>query len=110
MSQEQQKFQSLSPEDVISVSDAKMMGKIWPTTTLTPEEIRKKIASIFGADPKEPYYGWFNDGVEGKALIAEKGGGWKAGRVRISIEFLPDEPTQIETSTEKQTVGLDEFR
>ena len=111
MSQDQQKFQALSPEDVISVSDIKMMGQIWATTTVTPEELRKKLAGIFGASkPENDSYEWFRNGVEGKALIVEKGGGWRVGRVRFSIEFLPDEPTQIETSTEETTIELDEFR
>lgn len=111
MNQGQQRFQSLSPEDVVSVLDIKMIAKIWNTTTVTPEELRKRIAAVFGvSNPEEPCYGWFGDGVEGKALIAEKGGGWKTGRVRLSVEFLPDEPTSIEASTGKLTVGLDEFR
>lgn len=112
MSQDNQKFQSLSPEDVISVSDIKLMGKIWSTTTATTEELRKRIGTVFGvANPEEPCYGWFDNGVEAKVLIAEKGGGWKVGRVRLSVEFLSDEPTtNVASITEKPTLGLDEFR
>lgn len=112
MSQDQQKFQSLSLEDVISVSEVKAMGKLASNTTNTTEELRKAIrASLFNvANPADPSYGWFENGVKAKVLIAEKGGGWKVGRVRLSVEFLPDESTQVEASTEEKTGELDEFR
>ena len=111
MSQEQQKIQLLSSEDVISVSDIKTIDRIWSTTTLTTDELKKKVATMLGvAQLEHPCYDWFENGIKGKVLIAEKGGGWRVGRVRFSVEFLPDEPTQIEDSTEKATIGLDEFR
>ena len=111
MSQEQQKIQLLSSEDVISVSDIKTISTIWSTTTLTADELRKKVAAMLGvAQLEHPCHDWFENGIKGKVLIAEKGGGWKVGRVRFSVEFLPDEPTDIEASTENPTAGLDEFR
>ena len=111
MTQDKQKFQSLSPEDVISVSEIKAIGKIWGTTTATTEELRKRIGAVFGvANSDDPCYEWFENGIKSKVLIAEKGGGWKEGRIRFSVEFLPDEPSQIESSPDKPTVGLDEFR
>ena len=111
MTQDKQKFQSLSPEDVVSVSDMKIMGKISNSTTATAEEIRRKIGTLFSvSNPDDPSYGWFENGIKGKVLIAEKGGGWKEGRIRLSVEFLPDESTQIESLPDKPTVGLDEFR
>ncbi|MDJ0736891.1 MAG: KGK domain-containing protein [Nostocaceae cyanobacterium] len=34
------------------------------------------------------------DGVECRILRAS-GGGWKKGKVRLSLEFIPDEPEQV---------------
>ena len=112
MTQDKQKFQTLSPEDVISVSDIKAIGKIWSTTTATTEELRKRAGAVFGVvnNSDDPCHEWFDNGIKGKVLIAEKGGGWKEGRIRFSVEFLPDESTQIESLPDKPTVGLDEFR
>ena len=84
---------------------------MWNTTTVTTDELRKRVGAVFGvAKLDDPCYEWFENGIKGKVLIAEKGGGWRVGRVRFSVEFLPDEPTQIEASTETPSVGLDEFR
>jgi hypothetical protein len=84
---------------------------IWSATTLTVDELKKRVADMLGvARLENPGHDWFENGIKGKVLIAEKGGGWKVGRVRFSVEFLPDEPTQIEASTETPSVGLDEFR
>jgi hypothetical protein len=112
MSQGKSKFQSLSPEDVISVAQISLIGKIWDTTTVTVDELRKKIGVMFGIGNLEhPAYQWSNDGIEAKVLIAEKGGGWKEGRVRFSIEFLPADSTQSETlDSEVVKPSLDEFR
>jgi hypothetical protein len=112
MSQDKSKFQSLSPEDVISVSQIALIGKVWDTTTVTVDELRKRIGAVFGiSNPDHPAYQWSNDGIEGKVLIAEKGGGWKEGRIRFSAEFLPVETLQDDKLTSEEIKpGLDEFR
>lgn len=62
---------------------------------------------------------WFTDeGVEGRALrFSEKG--WQSGRLRLSIEFCPDEPEPepetpelplLEASIEPADSPLDEIR
>ncbi len=112
MSQESPKFQSLSSEDVISVPEIALVGRVWDTTTVTVDELRKRIGAVFGiGNPEHPAYQWTNNGIEGKVLLAEKGGGWKEGRVRFSVEFLPIESTQDDRlASEAVKPSLDEFR
>ena len=112
MSQDKLKFQSLLSEDVISVPEIALVGRVWDTTTVTVDELRKRIGAVFGiGNPEHPAYQWINNGIEGKVLIAEKGGGWKEGRVRFSVEFIPIEATQEDNFTsEAVKPSLDEFR
>jgi hypothetical protein len=112
MSQDKLKFQSLSPNDVVSVSAHELIYPIWGTSTATVVELQKKIASVFGITKSDHLaYQWCVDGIESKVLIAEKGGGWKEGRVRFSVEFLPIESTQEDNLTsEAVKPSLDEFR
>jgi hypothetical protein len=112
MNQDKSNFHSLSSEDVISVAEIALMGRVWDTTTVTVDELRKRIGAVFGiGNPEHPAYQWSHDGVEAKVLLAEKGGGWKEGRVRFSVEFLPIETPQNEKSISGENKpGLDEFR
>lgn len=111
MSQDNQRFKSLSSEDVVSVPALKLEDESWNTTTFTVDELRNKIPVLFDCDSEHAAYQWCDAGIEGKVLFAEKGGGWKTGRIRLSIEFLPDVPDQnIDDSLKKASPELDEFR
>ena len=112
MSQDSSKFQSLSPNDVISVSEHKLVYPIWGTSTATVTELQGKIAAVFGITSSEhPAYQWCVDGVESQVLMAEKGGGWQQGRVRFCVEFIPDERDKgKESASEENKPSLDEFR
>ncbi len=112
MNQDKSKFQSLSSEDVISVPDIALVSRVWDTTTVTVDELRKRIAAVFGiSNPEHPAHQWSNKGIDAKVLIAEKGGGWKEGQVRFSVEFIPTESTQKDALTsEAVKPSLDEFR
>ncbi len=35
---------------------------------------------------------WFEDGVECEIVDVSAGGGWKKGKIRLRLEFVPDEP------------------
>ncbi|MBD1926490.1 hypothetical protein H6F74_09570 [Trichocoleus sp. FACHB-90] len=35
---------------------------------------------------------WTGEGVDCEVLISSTGGGWQPGKVRIRLEFVPDEP------------------
>jgi hypothetical protein len=111
MYRDNREFQILSQEDVISVKNLDLEGEIIPTATFTVNELRTKIPALFECDTNHSGYKWCDAGVEGRILMAEKGGGWKKGRIRFSIEFLPDVPEQNEdNSHEKLSPELDEFR
>lgn len=111
MSQDKSKFQSLSLEDVVSVLDIELENQVISTTTFTVDELRRTIPVLFECDTDHPGYKWCDTGMKGRVLMAEKSGGWKTGRIRFSIEFLPDVPDQnIDDSLKKASPELDEFR
>jgi KGK domain len=111
MSQDKSKFQSLSLEDVVSVLDIELENQVISTTTFTVDELRKTIPVLFECDTDHPGYKWCDTGMKGRVLMAEKSGGWKTGRIRFSIEFLPDVPERDEDNfSDKIIAGLDEFR
>ena len=110
MSQGNQNFQPLSSEDVISFIDPQLTHGFWGMTTTMVDELRKRIPAICGVtDLKHSSYKWCNDGIEAKVLFSENGGGWKKGRLRLSIEFVPDEPETIPADRPIEP-SLDSFR
>jgi hypothetical protein len=88
-------FESLSPDDVLLIEqnqelelDSRLVDKI----------------SLFALSAQEYLTGWphatllkMSGGVVGSVLKAN-GGGWRKGkiRVRIAVEFCPDEPLNFE--------------
>jgi hypothetical protein len=104
------KFLPLESEEVISVDEKyKIAYKIAAphTTPQTPQTIFTVSEFLFGisrylknyfSETRNIYWDdnqqqqWFTDkGVEGRALrYGAKG--WQSGRLRLSIEFCPDEP------------------
>ena len=115
-----QEFKALSPDDVIAVSDPYLANKFWETTTVRVSDLKDRIPLICGVtNIDHPAYKWCGDGIEAKILSAEKGGGWKQGRIRLSIEFLPeqDQETIYNQENDKSDAitlttesSLDDFR
>lgn len=74
----------LQDNDVVSMDAAKNLGM---GETSRIQEIRKKIRDKFPDYQQQ----WINgDGVECELL--REGGRWQKGRVRLRLEFIPDNP------------------
>jgi hypothetical protein len=123
-----QEFTSLKPHEVISCEMRYQIGLKNPTSTV--QEFLQVIANAL-----QHYSGynistiewnsnrrlWFStEGIRGEALRFEKKG-WQSGRLRLSIEFCPDEPEPeleaetpelplLEASIEPADSPLDEIR
>lgn len=57
--------------------------------------------------PEDTAVNWVTDGVDCEVLLAS-GGGWQKGRVRLSLEFIPDtpdgaRPTTLDIHTEEKS-------
>lgn len=88
----------LTPEDVITIEDEKTKPRM-PHKTFTVDELRLSLAQnlSFNEEQKE----WLKNGVSAKVLVAGKL--WRKGKVKLSIEFIPDE-------NEQEKSPLDDFR
>lgn len=83
---------NLNDDDVVSMDAGASLNR---TSTSTCEElisrlqgyIRGNLGDVIASD-------WCNDGVICR-ILQVKGGGWQTGKVRIRIEFIPDQPTDI---------------
>ncbi|MBW4480342.1 MAG: hypothetical protein KME54_26770 [Tolypothrix brevis GSE-NOS-MK-07-07A] len=109
---------SLNKDDVVTVQkDLSFVG----ASTFTVEEAGGKLAEFVQYKANIAAKVWMGDGVRCRVLQAGSGG-WKEGRVRISLEFIPDEE-EVEQDAElveeiepeenvalKQLSPLDEFR
>jgi hypothetical protein len=91
------KFERLDLEnDVISgISEEIFDG----CCTFRGEELLQTLKEIF--NPREEEWGFFENGVACKIL--KPGKNWQKGKIRITLEFCPDEPTQA-------TSPLDDLR
>ncbi|MFB2839758.1 KGK domain-containing protein [Floridanema evergladense] len=58
--------------------------------TFTAEELLQTLKEIF--NPREEEIGFFENGVTCKVL--KPGKNWQKGKIRITLEFCPDEPKQ----------------
>ncbi|MBD2069403.1 KGK domain-containing protein [Leptolyngbya sp. FACHB-671] len=82
-------FKRLDPSAVIS-SDWNISG-LMSNNTFKVSELLRAIQKCTG---KQAF--WFDIGVGCEVLGLTQG--WQKGRVRISIEFCPDEPELADTS------------
>jgi len=120
----EEKFLPLDLDEVISANTQHSIGVKHPTCTV--EEFLDGIAhalqhyatySSSSITWDRNRYLWFTEeGVEGRALQFRKKG-WQSGRLRLSIEFCPDEPEVetremplLEASVEPVDSPLDEIR
>ncbi|MBR8827969.1 MAG: hypothetical protein DSM107014_08725 [Gomphosphaeria aponina SAG 52.96 = DSM 107014] len=112
----QNKFVRLENEDVITKTSsyADPFHSGLPPTFKSIELKRKIQAWVYQALQKNPSTGFFvsDDGQSGFKVLKQTGGGWKQGRMRMTIEFCSDEPEDnaknIEPIQEKSP--LDEIR
>ncbi|WP_416673431.1 KGK domain-containing protein [Egbenema bharatensis] len=104
------RFYSLESDAVISVNDLKWNLISHPTFTINEmmQSIKKQIGIWKGEEEK-----WATEGVECKVL-RPNGKGWQTGKVRIQVEFrpdeIPDENHQSNGSTNELEFPLDEVR
>ena len=78
----------LTDEDVVSMHAPDNFAK---TPTSTVEEMKAAFRELF----KQLHLtqNWVLDqGVNCKILRATDGGGWQKGKIRLRLEFIPDEP------------------
>lgn len=112
MNQEQDNQYELSSEDVIKGLESRnTLGLLG--MTFTGDEIIKQIRDkLCITSEKYSEYAWIGDGVTCKILSANSNSnGWKTGRLKICLQFIPDETDQSEKSSGKENkASLDEFR
>lgn len=121
-------FFPLDLEEVISIDPKQTIALPHGTCTVAEfiDSISQYLKKYYNTTGGLPYWDddrqqWFTDeGVEGRALqFGEKG--WQSGRLRLSIEFCPDEPEPepepetpelplLEASIEPADSPLDEIR
>jgi hypothetical protein len=61
---------------------------------------------MFREGKKDEKLEWFANGITGQVL-KYGANGWQKGKVRISLEFCPDEPELQKASTPDQLVSSD---
>jgi hypothetical protein len=76
----------LKKQDVITLEDEKTKLRM-SHKTFTSDELFIKLQESIGAN--EEAKEWFKNGVLANVLVAGKL--WRKGKVRLSIEFIPDE-------------------
>lgn len=80
----------LGNDDVVRTQEGLNFGL---TSTFIAREILNKARAwmMDGKDSGYPYAVWMTEhGINCQVLLA-RGGGWQKGRVRMVIEFIPDE-------------------
>lgn len=90
--------ETLNRQDVITLEDEKTKIKM-SHKTFTSDEFLTKLQESIGVN--EEAKEWFKNGVCANVLV--EGKLWRKGKVRLSIEFIPDESSQSPSL-------LDDFR
>lgn len=99
-------FERLQSDEVLSVEDSWRIVINHPTFK-TQELIQALLAllknsdAVFQAGNPAIKMGWSHQGVPAQVL-RYGANGWQKGKVRISVEFCPDEPEVKKISTPKQ--------
>lgn len=80
-------FYHVEPDAVVSYKgNARLAG----SQTFTVQELAESIRR----NKHESYNPWFDEGMPCKVM--RPGTGWQKGRLRISIEFRPDESVTLD--------------
>ncbi|MEA5575883.1 KGK domain-containing protein [Anabaena sp. UHCC 0451] len=103
-------FARLDQEDVIAVNPDNF-ERLDVSKTLTAIELIEAIKECIGSDDTDAKL--FTEGMEAKVL--RPGDGWKKGKIRVCIEFCPNETevkeTVVNTSgLNQETSPLDDLR
>lgn len=112
------KFESLKENEIVSLDiDAEKTRIVLKQPTYKVSEFVKALKSLINTyDDTLTCYkqsgvefrvtkenvGWFSEGVECQVLKPDNKG-WQKGKVRLSLEFCPDEPEREETPTNNET-------
>lgn len=104
------KSERLEQNEVISVKNPSERI-LMPHTTFKANEFITIVRNQFVRND-QPAREWFHDGIECEILTPGKN--WRTGKVRFSLEFLPDEPEIEETPTTNEIIPpespLDDLR
>jgi KGK domain len=72
--------------------------KVTAGTTFMVGEFANTIGELIKQKTSAPHEEWARDGIE--CLVLQPGSGWAKGRVRISLEFIPEvEEEEEETNS-----------
>ena len=100
------KFEPLMSDEVVSVEESKKILLAHPIFKFS--ELKQALTHLIKTyDPNaqrgwsDEKVKWFNEGVNVQVL-RYGAPGWQKGRIRISVEFCPDEPEVQKTSTSNQ--------
>jgi len=99
-------FELLSPSEIVSVADSSRILLAHPTFKVN--ELAKAIIEMvktndtISSKAKEQVVKWCGEGVECEALKID-GKGWRKGKVRLALEFCPEQP---EVEEIPQTNGI----
>jgi hypothetical protein len=105
------KFKALQQDEIVSLAEDALSILIAHPTFKVSEFIKAIINLIINYDDvlsdsvsntrrrdKKEANAWWNEGIQCQVLTHE-GKGWQNGKVRLTLEFCPDEPEIEETST-----------
>jgi hypothetical protein len=72
------------------------------------QAIKTQFQPTLSSSPASTADAWFQEGVECELLDAMAGGGWKKGKIRLRLEFIPDEPNPPESSALVPSLNSDQ--
>lgn len=89
-------FEELNKNDVVSVEDFNVVRiGVIPQQMIKVEQFKEQVIKhLIGNPGDQRIEQWLNKGV--KSEVLKPGGDWQKGKVKmkITLEFCPDEPTQ----------------
>jgi hypothetical protein len=81
-----EKSESLNYQDVVSLTDTKSAFVIPQPTFRVSELTAAIVGKLTGSDSHKE---WAANGTRAEVLAGSKG--WRKGKVRLTVEFIPDE-------------------
>lgn len=82
----------LSDDDVLSWTAASNLNLVG-TTTFKVATLRNVIKDRFISQTgNQNGVNWLETGISCELVDVSAGGGWKKGKIRLHLEFVPDEP------------------
>ncbi|MEQ9358899.1 KGK domain-containing protein [Coleofasciculus chthonoplastes] len=103
----------LQQDEIVSLSEDSLSILIAHPTFKVSEFIKAMINLLINNDnvlkysvqqkrrDREEVNGWWNEGIQCQVLTHE-GKGWQNGKVRLTLEFCPDDPEIEETSASNE--------